>query len=315
MGCGASVSQGIGVAEHCDASTSKRFHDTDEPRTTEASIEASQNASEDGTKSTKSAGTATEPLKPSKEPLVASKPQPKSAKPEKATGANSFARLFRSYSEEKGDWGRPTSRPQYDPLMDEIFEVKEREQAERQREPLVSPKYVMRAAEILGVDLLEEPFLVPLLKSSLPSLSNAYQRGGLQEELFLVEVALAKERQARQYQEVPRELGCEECGEAAIDYCPACEGLFCRSCFERLHAKGRRSEHPRLELSMAGFKMKSESVQSQQIVHVQWHPFHDGQGLRYYYNFETQRSVRQLSRKELVWRPPPPLPENGREEA
>ena len=25
--------------------------------------------------------------------------------------------------------------------------------------------------------------------------------------------------------------------------------------------------------------MKSESVQSQQIVHVQWHPFHDGQGL------------------------------------
>ena len=41
---------------------------------------------------------------------------------------------------------------------------------------------VMRAAEILAVDLLEESFLVPVLKTLLPSLSNAYQSGRLEED-------------------------------------------------------------------------------------------------------------------------------------
>ena len=41
---------------------------------------------------------------------------------------------------------------------------------------------VMRAAEILAVDLLEESFLVPVLKTLLPSLSNAYQSGCLEED-------------------------------------------------------------------------------------------------------------------------------------
>eukprot|EP00435_Cladocopium_sp_Y103_P024630 s5155_g6.t1 len=136
------------------------------------------------------------------------------------------------------------------------------------------------------------------------------------EELPLSLSLLAKERQAqRQAQAAPEvapehpERACEECGGEPIDYCPACEGFFCRACFKRLHCRGRRAEHPRLDISMAGFKMRSnvETMQSQ-VVNVQWHPFHDDHGIRYYYNFETHRSVRQLSRKELMWRPPPPLP-------
>lgn len=230
--------------------------------------------------------------------------------------ASSFARLFREYAGSQGVevTSRPMSRPQYDPLMDEIFAISSGE--ELSREPLVSPKYVMRAAEILAVDLLEESFLVPVLKTLLPSLSNAYQSGRLEEELPLSLSLLAKERQAqRQAQAAPEvapehpERACEECGGEPIDYCPACEGFFCRACFKRLHCRGRRAEHPRLDISMAGFKMRSnvETMQSQ-VVNVQWHPFHDDHGIRYYYNFETHRSVRQLSRKELMWRPPPPLP-------
>lgn len=40
----------------------------------------------------------------------------------------------------------------------------------------------MRAAEILAVDLLDEAFLVPVLKALLPSLSTAYQMGRLEED-------------------------------------------------------------------------------------------------------------------------------------
>lgn len=224
--------------------------------------------------------------------------------------ASSFARLFREYAGAPGAevTSRPVSRPQYDPLMDEIFAISSGE--ELSREPLVSPKYVMRAAEILAVDLLEESFLVPVLKTLLPSLSSAYQSGRLEEELSLSLSLLAKERQAqRQVAPEHPERACEECGGEPIDYCPECEGVFCRGCFQRLHCRGRRAEHLRLDLSMAGFKMKSnvETMQNQ-VVNVQWHPFHDDHGIRYYYNFETHRSVRQLSRKELMWRPPPPLP-------
>jgi len=245
-------------------------------------------------------------------------PAPKSL----PTGAaSSFARLFREYGAQgvNADMtSRPVSRPHYDPLMDEIFAVKSGEELSRQ--PLVSPKYVMRAAEILAVDLLEESFLVPVLKTLLPSLSNAFNQGRLEEEVPVALAALAKERQAQRQAEAQapekeqtaKELakGCEECGEEPVDYCPACEGFFCRACFQRIHAKGRRAEHPRLDISMAGFKMKADDDMMQnQVVNVHWHPFHDDRGIRYYYNFEMHRSVRQLSKKELSWRPAPPLPE------
>lgn len=44
---------------------------------------------------------------------------------------------------------------------------------------------VMRAAEILAVDLLEESFLVPVLKTLLPSLSNAFNQGRLEEDIWV----------------------------------------------------------------------------------------------------------------------------------
>lgn len=43
----------------------------------------------------------------------------------------------------------------------------------------------MRAAEILAVDLLEESFLVPVLKTLLPSLSNAFNQGRLEEDIWV----------------------------------------------------------------------------------------------------------------------------------
>eukprot|EP00438_Fugacium_kawagutii_P017923 Skav232036 [mRNA] locus=scaffold2323:179025:190510:+ [translate_table: standard] len=102
--------------------------------------------------------------------------------PARQGAASSFARLFREYAEAQGPAcvQVPVSWPHYDPLMDEIYAVPLGERSGT--EPLVSPKYVMRAAEILAVDLLDEAFLVPVLKALLPSLSAAYQMGRLEED-------------------------------------------------------------------------------------------------------------------------------------
>ncbi|CAE7770197.1 FEM1B, partial [Symbiodinium pilosum] len=163
---------------------------------------------------------------------------------------------------------------------------------------------VILAAEILGVDLIEEPFLVPTLKAALPTLGSAFQRDVLTEDCIEGTVeALEAARAAEKCEEaVSTTLAaahkCEECEDVAAWHCPACEGSFCGSCFDRLHARGRRAEHPRLDLSYAGFKMKdSHAGARKQVINVRWHAFYDAQGLKYYYNFENQQSVRKLSSK------------------
>merc|ERR1719355_178346 len=35
----------------------------------------------------------------------------------------------------------------------------------------------------------------------------------------------------------------ERCGSVASCYCPQCGDCFCEECFEKLHAKGNRSQH------------------------------------------------------------------------
>ncbi|CAE7374188.1 Cacna1i [Symbiodinium sp. CCMP2456] len=176
----------------------------------------------------------------------------------------------------------------------------------------------MLAAEILGVDLIEDPFLVPPLKLALPALAAAFQRGELNEDsVDEIYKALASARASAKTEEAEAEEGpaspgvqnCEECDAPAIWHCPACEGSFCGSCFDKLHARGRRAEHPRLDLAYAGFKMKRDEVRARkQVVNIRWHAFYDAQGLKFYYNFESQQSLRKLSAKELAWQPPPPLP-------
>eukprot|EP00439_Symbiodinium_sp_Y106_P019892 s1022_g2.t1 len=242
-------------------------------------------------------------------------------------------RLFRAYHEEGSDVAQASrSVPQYDPLLEELYATPQQgglgpgpsRAPMAEKEPLVSPKYVMLAAEILGVDLIEDPFLVPPLtlgpteKLALPALAAAFQRGELNEDsVDEIYKALASARASAKTEEAEAEDGpasaavqtCEECDAPASWHCPACEGSFCSSCFDKLHARGRRAEHPRLDLAYAGFKMKRDEVRARkQVVNIRWHAFYDAQGLKFYYNFESQQSLRKLSAKELAWQPPPPLP-------
>lgn len=215
----------------------------------------------------------------------------------------------------------PVSWPKYDPLLDEIFAVKasgSSSRASNRAEPLVSPKYVSVVADIFGVNVITEPFLVPVLKYQLTSLASAYHRGLLDASIAASCLAEVKSERGKHSQvsnddsraeSSASQASCEECGSAASCYCPACEDVFCQSCFRKLHAKGKRAEHPRLDLGMAGFKMKENPVPKwRQAAHLRWHPFYDSLGVKYYHNFESQKTCRELSKKELMWQPPPPLP-------
>jgi len=58
--------------------------------------------------------------------------------------------------------------------------------------------------------------------------------------------------------EAEAENVCAECSAEPDSYCPECEDLFCTSCFDRLHAKGNRALHPRLDKGMAGFRSNQQ---------------------------------------------------------
>mmetsp|Transcript_101450 Transcript_101450/g.293459 ORF Transcript_101450/g.293459 Transcript_101450/m.293459 type:complete len:603 (-) Transcript_101450:181-1989(-) len=124
--------------------------------------------------------------------------------------------------------------------------------------PLVSPKYVKILGDILGCELVEEPFMVRTLKTFLKAFSQMYHEGELDTQevkwcLEIVENERAKQAVARQlpFESDPAEqldtgagqVYCIECGTVATCYCPECGDCMCENCFERLHLKGNRAGH------------------------------------------------------------------------
>mmetsp|Transcript_4283 Transcript_4283/g.8169 ORF Transcript_4283/g.8169 Transcript_4283/m.8169 type:complete len:553 (+) Transcript_4283:51-1709(+) len=140
--------------------------------------------------------------------------------------------------------------------------------------PLVSPKYVKVLGEILGVNLIEEPFMVRTLKTFLKAFSQMYHEGELDSQevkwcLDIVENERTKSAVASTMHleadpsdqldsgnnahficvEFPRIRDwvspppAPECGMSATCYCPECGDCFCEQCFERLHVRGYRATH------------------------------------------------------------------------
>lgn len=128
--------------------------------------------------------------------------------------------------------------------------------------PLISPKFVKIMAEILKVDIIEEPFTVRTLKTFLKAFSQQYR---LEEELDtqeitwcleIVENERAKTNVARglPFEQDPirffdasvsAQLHCVQCGVVAENYCPQCGDCFCLRCFEKLHRLNESSDKPR----------------------------------------------------------------------
>eukprot|EP00747_Dinoflagellata_sp_TGD_P161997 gnl/TRDRNA2_/TRDRNA2_179117_c0_seq1.p1 gnl/TRDRNA2_/TRDRNA2_179117_c0~~gnl/TRDRNA2_/TRDRNA2_179117_c0_seq1.p1 ORF type:complete len:610 (+),score=123.44 gnl/TRDRNA2_/TRDRNA2_179117_c0_seq1:84-1913(+) len=243
--------------------------------------------------------------------------------------------------------------------------------------PLVSPKYVRNMADILGVELVEEPYMVRTLKTFLKAFSQMYHEGELDTQevkwcLEIVENERAKVAVSKNLHmendpadqieaHVHAQLFCIECNIVASCYCPECADCFCESCFERLHSRGHRASHipnhiipcvicktmpaklqctytrgnychecydkkhkktlPKfLDLKPLRVDYKSQvkvpgqgavsahdeydaekelrqgfskSAPLETVLGEKWHAFYDLRGIRYYYNFESQESMRR----------------------
>lgn len=195
---------------------------------------------------------------------------------------------------------------------------------EKPTKPLVSPDYVQLLAHILGADLAREPFLVPAAKLLLPSLMASFRKSGclkVEDARHCLDVFRSHRETQAKPSESPSQrrasptgkASCVECAAAATCYCPDCEDSFCTACFAKLHSKGNRATHVRLDVSMAGFKAgqmsrAAESDTNVGQISMRWHAFSDAQGIRFFYNFERQEMVRTIPKDELAWQPPPPLP-------
>jgi len=124
--------------------------------------------------------------------------------------------------------------------------------------PLVSPKMVNTIGEILGCDLVEEPYMVRTLKHFLEAFSKMYHEGELdtQEVKWCLEIVGNERAKNAVAKQLPHETDpsdqldsgggqvyCIECGDTATCYCPECADCFCDNCFDRLHARGNRRFH------------------------------------------------------------------------
>lgn len=199
--------------------------------------------------------------------------------------------------------------------------------ADKPLEPLVSPENTQQLAHILGADLVQEPFLVPAAKLLLPSLAAAFRDAGqlrgtdVKNALDLLDKHRDKEADGESARTSPVASVCAECGVKATCYCADCEDKFCEKCFRKLHAKGNRARHARLDVGMVGFKVNDganaplglketkdgEEQPSSLRKNTRWHAFNDAWGMRYFYNFDLRQKVLELHEEELAWQPPPPL--------
>jgi hypothetical protein len=137
-------------------------------------------------------------------------------------------------------------------------------------EPLVSPKYVEQMAELVGVDVLEEPYMVRTLKIFLKAFCQQYR---LEEDLSEQEIRwsldiVENERRKAEIQDslkgkdinfpkggddrgdvdpmdphVHKQVYCVECQKLATSFCIDCSDPFCEECFFRIHQKGQRRQH------------------------------------------------------------------------
>ena len=120
--------------------------------------------------------------------------------------------------------------------------------------PLVSPWTVKRIAEIMGVDIVNEPYQVPNMKTFLKTFLLQYRIEGLisQEEIntSLDMVKLTRERFTVPLAEFAVneysrnvQIYCVECSLTATRYCTYCKDSFCGECAYRVHAKASRKNH------------------------------------------------------------------------
>merc|ERR1719321_2195738 len=130
------------------------------------------------------------------------------------------------------------------------------------QQPLIAPKCIKHIADVLEVNLAEEPFMVGTLKTFLKAFSQQYRLEedlDLQEIKWCVEIVENERTKASIAGQLPSEdqddaeedgikptvhaqLYCVESGNLATVYAADCGDCFCEEEYERLYAKGHRKK-------------------------------------------------------------------------
>jgi len=138
-----------------------------------------------------------------------------------------------------------------------------RVETEHDQEPLISPPYVARMADIFGFDVKVQGCVVRNCKAQLKAFAKAYRTkqdidiGLIREcnEMLQRDVAKYSEMVAHWSGEVKEdvkfdlnklaagELHCVNCKTTALSFCLECKDYLCLKCYADLHGKGSRKEH------------------------------------------------------------------------
>jgi len=138
-----------------------------------------------------------------------------------------------------------------------------RVETEHYQEPLISPEYVEKLAQIFGFDVRVEGCIVRNLKAQLKVFAKTYRAS---QDIDINDVIYCAEtlgRDADKYQEMKNEWGpethadamfelkdlsngkitCVNCETTALAFCLECKDYLCLECYDTLHQRGARREH------------------------------------------------------------------------
>lgn len=182
------------------------------------------------------------------------------------SGQVTWKHPFYDYFRQLRDFCRQASR-------DEVMQVRcnrllwsyeaTRVETEHDQEPLISPPYVARMADIFGFDVKVQGCVVRNCKAQLKAFAKAYRTkqdidiGLIREcnEMLQRDVAKYSEMVAHWSGEVKEdvkfdlnklaagELHCLNCKTTALSFCLECKDYLCLKCYADLHGKGSRKEH------------------------------------------------------------------------
>jgi len=138
-----------------------------------------------------------------------------------------------------------------------------RVETEHYQEPLVSPEYVEKLAQIFGYDIRYEGCIVRNLKAQLKVFAKTYRTSqdiDINDVIFCAETL---QRDSEKYREMKDEWGdaaagdsafelkelsngsitCVNCETTALAFCLECKDYLCLECYDKLHQKGARRDH------------------------------------------------------------------------
>lgn len=137
-----------------------------------------------------------------------------------------------------------------------------RVETEHYQEPLVSPEYVQKLADIFGYNVATEGCLVRNLKAQLKVFAKSYREKQDIDLTDVIDCAETLQLDAGKYIEMRREWEspqgdvtfelhdlsngrkkCVDCGTVALSFCLECKDYLCLDCYDALHRNGARRNH------------------------------------------------------------------------